>query len=168
MPSAFARISVNAVDGSPDLTKLFLSVRPLEVDLGIEKVKIACTVRKVTDPCATVGVYAAGAITYFSGRSAVDFLGKSDAVIAHEPAKAPTAFLQYYGFLPGHLKHDYAYSFGKLRPDIVGEYVLYPEEAKPYLSQGYRRVWVGEQGFYCLTNSPHIRWEKILASSTPP
>ena len=71
-------------------------------------------VRDVTAPSATTAVVWAGASTYYSGRPSIDLLGKSDRHIAHEaPRKVP--------FYPGHTKWDYAWSIGRLRPDLVAD-----------------------------------------------
>ena len=55
---------------------------------------------------------AAGSAAYFSDRRAIDVLGKSDAHIAHERPSSPV-------FTPGHDKYNYAYSLGRLHPDLV-------------------------------------------------
>jgi hypothetical protein len=58
-----------------------------------------------------VAVVWAGAIPYFSRRPSIDLFGKSDPAIAHLPPRR--------SFLPGHDKWDFAYSIGKLRPELV-------------------------------------------------
>lgn len=73
----------------------------------------ALALRGQTSPTMTVAVNWAGAIPYFSHRPAVDILGKSDRFVARLPAHRP--------FVPGHSKWDYAYSFGKLRPDVIAQ-----------------------------------------------
>jgi hypothetical protein len=67
--------------------------------------------RSALDPRASVAVFAAGAIPYFSHARSIDLLGKNDPVIARLPSHLP--------FFPGHAKWDYAYSIGRLRPDVV-------------------------------------------------
>lgn len=52
-----------------------------------------------------------GAPGYYVRRRAIDLLGKNDTVIAHMASTAK--------FLPGHNKYNYAYSIGRLRPDLV-------------------------------------------------
>ena len=71
--------------------------------------------RAATRDDATIAVTWAGAIPYFSHRTTVDLLGKSDRAIARM-ARQPTA-----GFDPGHDKWDYHYSVGELRPDVVAQ-----------------------------------------------
>jgi hypothetical protein len=70
--------------------------------------------RETTRPGTTIAVVWAGATPYFDHRPSVDLLGKSDAVIAHEKPHPG-------GVNPGHMKWDYRYSIGRLRPDVVTE-----------------------------------------------
>jgi hypothetical protein len=75
----------------------------------------------------------AGAIPYFSQRRSIDLLGKNDPVIAHGPAR--------YVFYPGHDKWDYAYSIGRLRPDLVVElWKPTPRDEQQLREWGYERV----------------------------
>jgi hypothetical protein len=70
--------------------------------------------REMTAPGTTIAVVWAGATPYFDHRPSIDLLGKSDAVIAHERPHAGPIH-------PGHMKWDYPYSIGRLRPDVVTE-----------------------------------------------
>jgi hypothetical protein len=74
-------------------------------------VALGFLVRANTKPDASVAHFWAGATAYFSERPAIDFLGKCDAVIAHETAKP--------GLMkPGHNKYDFDHSLA-LGPDVV-------------------------------------------------
>lgn len=73
---------------------------------------LAAAVDASTAPDATVAVAWAGSFPYFSDRPAIDLLGKSDPVIARStPHDIPLR--------PGHMRWDYAYSIGSLRPDLI-------------------------------------------------
>ena len=61
---------------------------------------------------ATVAVVGAGNIVFFDHRKSVDLLGYNDHFVANQPPHLWVA-------TPGHEKWDYAYSIGKLRPDVV-------------------------------------------------
>src|ERR671920_711697 len=63
----------------PEIAMLrdFNNVRPNE-----ERVNIALTIERFTTYDATVGVFDAGAIPYYTGRPAIDFLGKANPRIA--------------------------------------------------------------------------------------
>jgi hypothetical protein len=76
-------------------------------------VLIGLDVRRLTTPAQSIAVLHAGSIPYFSHRTSIDLLGKNDPVIAHERPRPGLAFL------PGHVKWDYRYSIGQLRPDVV-------------------------------------------------
>jgi hypothetical protein len=76
-------------------------------------VRIGLDVRRLTTPAQSIAVLHAGSIPYFSHRTSIDLLGKNDPVIAHERPRPGLAFL------PGHVKWDYRYSIGRLRPDVV-------------------------------------------------
>jgi hypothetical protein len=64
---------------------------------------------------ASVAVTWGGAIPYFSHRTAIDLLGKSDRVVAMRARQSSV------GFEPGHDKWDYSYSIGQLQPDVVAQ-----------------------------------------------
>lgn len=80
-------------------------------------------VRQITMPDARVAVFWAGAIPYFSQRTGIDLLGKSDPVIAHQRTVDPEIFL------PGHNKYNVEHSIGHLQPDlfipVVGGYLAF-------------------------------------------
>jgi hypothetical protein len=68
-------------------------------------------VGQTTTPSTRIAVAWAGLVPYFSRRPSIDFLGKSDPVIArHRPVTE---------FYPGHDRFDYDYSIGVLKPDLV-------------------------------------------------
>ena len=75
--------------------------------------RLGLVIREHTTPDATVAVYWAGAIPYFSERQSYDLLGKSDKHIAKQD-RNPMA----KHFLPGHSKWDYAYTLS-FHPDII-------------------------------------------------
>ena len=69
------------------------------------------------DRDATIAVVWAGITPYFDNRNAIDLLGKNDPTIAHLPMHIDRRL----GFYPGHLKWDYDYSIGTLKPDVIVE-----------------------------------------------
>jgi hypothetical protein len=76
-----------------------------------------------TRPDARIAVMAAGAISYFSRRTSIDILGKTDRYVAHLPPHrlGPT----------GHNRYDIEYSL-RSRPDLVAIFAdgAYPERAE--------------------------------------
>ena len=117
-------------------------------------------IKEITTAQARVAVVWAGAIPYFSERPCVDLLGKSDARIAHLPMRLSPNPSRTSEFYPGHLKFDYGYSVGELRPDIVAQLWQAPWEAQPHLDAHYVKVNIRGFDLYLLKGSPNILWEK--------
>lgn len=92
-----------------------------------------------------------GAPAYFSGRTAIDLLGKTDPHVARAPAGGT--------FRPGHNKMDPAYSIGRLRPDIVRL-----DDAR-VAGYGYDRM---ANGLWVRRNSPAASMRHALGSSWCP
>jgi hypothetical protein len=90
---------------------------------------------QVTPRGTTIAVAWAGAIPYFARRDAVDLLGKSDRRIARSRR-------QPVPFEPGHDKWDYAYSIGRLRPQVIAQLVR-PDPSIPPLLRGWGYVALG-------------------------
>jgi hypothetical protein len=93
-----------------------------------------------TPPNATVAVVGAGNIVFFDHRKSVDLLGYNDHYIA---TRAPHLLIS----TPGHEKWDYAYSIGKLRPDVVvGLFEATPNDLRNMFRWGYKetRLYYGK------------------------
>jgi len=82
-----------------------------ETDIPLARLGLA--LRDRTGPAAVIAAHSAGQIGFFSRRTIVDLLGKSDRRIAHGPPAGP--------FIPGHNKWNYAYSIGELQPDVIAD-----------------------------------------------
>jgi hypothetical protein len=76
----------------------------------------------------------------------------------------PAALVAFY---PGHMKWDYAYSIGQLKPDVVAQLWRQPEEAEPFLGE-YLPVRLGGYLFHLRENSLNIRWEMVRSMAEPP
>lgn len=157
--------SVNSLDGTANLARWSLIERPLEVEWGAQRVKLGLLIKRFTDPKATIAVFAAGDIPYFSDRAAIDLLGKSDVRVAHEQVPIPPGVSLFTYFHPGHLKRDYAYSIGQLKPDLLGEPLLFEDEAKPDLAGDYVEVPYAGYELWCRKGSTHILWSKLPSSA---
>lgn len=131
-----------------------------------EDVQIALDLKKITTPQASIAVVAAGAIPYFADRFAIDLLGKSDVKIAREKAHGGKGFSGISNFRPGHMKWDYDYSIGQLKPDIVVQLWGNTAEAKPYIDQYYVGGSAGDSLLFSLrSGSPNIRWDQVKPKS---
>jgi arabinofuranosyltransferase len=139
-------------------------------DMNLAK---ATALEIITKPEATIAVVGAGTIPYFlPDRHMLDIMGKMDPVIAHGPVRSPMSiedvtFLRpgYDNIMrPGHMKWNYAYTFGELKPDvIVSIWVGTTEEAQPYLEKDYVNALIGEKlTVYLRKDSPNIYWDKVI------
>jgi arabinofuranosyltransferase len=114
--------------------------------------------KELTTPQATIGAIWGGAIPYFSERDSIDFLGKSDPVIARGKNRA----WKWEKFYPGHNKYDYKYSIGVLKPDVVAQIWDDYREAIPILERSYIPFKTGKYGtIYLRKDSKNVLWEKV-------
>jgi hypothetical protein len=162
----FVLLSFNSIQGPIALTEWLLIKRPLHVDRNQTMVEKALFLRTITTPDARLGLVWDGALAYFSGRDCVSILGKNDSTIARLPMRTTPLPQGLFTFLPGHLKWDYAYSIGKIKPDIVVQLWKNTEEATPYLQESYVRGTFGGFTFDFLKDSPYVRWD-VLNSMIP-
>lgn len=130
---------------------------PQPCECNEDMVRQALLLKSLTAPDAHIGVVWAGTIPYFSDRYAIDLLGKSDAKIAHEPMRVNSPFARRFGFWPGHLKWDYEYSIGELKPDVITQvWAVDPETIVP-LKEDYVPVKVEGFQWYVRRESRHLR-----------
>lgn len=156
-------VSVNTPRGFKSLRAWLLVDPPLHVLGNRQKVELALLLRRLTTEQASVAVVWAGAIPYFSERPSVDMLGKSDRRIARGKARVPEGSSErLVGFLPGHMKFDYAYSIGERKPDVVTRLWWEEEEGKVYLDRDYTQA----AGVYLRNGSTRVLWERV-GHSTP-
>lgn len=134
-------------------------------------INIALTLQEVTRPGTSIAVIGAGTIPYMlPDHFAIDILGKTDPLIAHGPIRQSlgipdVAFLQPGNenrMRPGHMKWNYAHTFGELKPDvIVSLWDETREEAEPYLVD-YILVKTGKTTSVLMRkDSPNILWDKV-------
>jgi len=155
-------VNFNLLVDFKSLERWVLLRQPAFVEGNKEDVRIALEVRKITRPQASIAVVTAGAIPYFSDRPAIDLLGKSDAHIARGEVRGAGGLLDLENYRPGHMKWDYAYSIGRLKPDVVVQLWNSPEEAQLYLDQYYVIGGAGgELAFSLRRDSPNILWDKV-------
>lgn len=125
--------------------------------------KDALVVCEVTTPDATVALVAAGNTPYFCEREYIDILGKSDKRIAQSQVPASEDGDSPRVFRPGHMKWDYAYSIGELRPDVVVEpFRDSYDEARVYL-QDYEAVKINGHPMYFRIGSAEVLWSNLSA-----
>jgi hypothetical protein len=124
---------------------------------------IALALQNTTTPGASVAIIGAGTIPYLlPDHYTIDILGKTDPVIAHGPVSASMGIPDVPFMRPGHMKWNYAYTIGELKPDvIVSLWEGTNEEAVPYL-ENYVIASIGDRiDVYLLKDSPHVRWDIV-------
>jgi hypothetical protein len=153
-------LNFNAIYGPSALTEWLLLKPPLHVDDNARMVERALSVREVTTGTASIAVVWDGAIPYFADRYSVSVLGKNDRRIGHILMRTVSGPGKLVAFYPGHLKWDYSYSFGELKPDVIVQLWKQPEEAEPYLA-GYIPLRLYGYLFHVRENSPNVRWDLV-------
>ncbi len=155
-------LAVNGVTNADGLRQFFLISLPLSVPDNENMANDAAHLTQITRKEATVATVWAGAPAYYADRRMIDLLGKCDRTIAHQPAHLPFGLALYYEFFPGHTKWDYAYSIGKLQPDVVFQLWKDKEEALPILRRNYIKIQF-ERGepMYLRKGSPNVLWADL-------
>jgi hypothetical protein len=141
--------------------RYFLLLEPSVFISGSERsTKDGLVIQELTEPGATVGMIAAGNTCYFSHRECIDLFGKSDPVIAHAGIQVPFD-ASWQVLRPGHVKFNYQYSIGQLKPDIVVELVRSTVNlGLPYL-ENYAAPVINGHIMYFKNDSPFINWKLL-------
>ncbi|MEA3351627.1 MAG: hypothetical protein U9Q82_13485 [Chloroflexota bacterium] len=156
-------VNFNFLQNNPrDLERWLLRRQPNFVAGNKYYLDIVHAVEKITTPQARIAVVSAGAIPYFSERPAIDLLGKNDVYIAHLPSHIPSSLIDVR---PGHLKWDYDYAIGELKPDMILQLWGDKETAYAYIEKYYTVVEIDGMKFSARSDSPEILWENT--ESTP-
>lgn len=148
---------------SVDSLKYWLLLARHPFTPGSERyLRISHLVEQVSMPEATVAVVTAGIIPYYTGRYAIDLLGKADKHVAREPMHL-TPGMPLVNFRPGHMKWDYTYSIRDLKPDVIAQvYSESPkEERREWVTDYYTLIRVGTITFYVRNDSPYIYWDEV-------
>lgn len=142
--------------------ELNLSELPYQHDYAHAHIEDSIAILTLTDEEATIGVYWAGTMPYYTGRKAVDFLGKSDKYIASLPPDL-SGQIEKYGMssMPGHNKYDLTYSIQTLQPTYVEEFDWGSQKLTGWARDHYVRVKFGKSKLHFLKDSPHVKWSEI-------
>jgi hypothetical protein len=153
-------LSLNSTRGVDALGEWALRLRPIQTDLNQAHAELANALREITRPDATIAVVMAGVIPYFLDRPVIDLLGKTDAHVGRLPMHRFHGLRSLIWFTPGHLKWDFAWSIGTLRPDIVVG-VGANEEARRYLEGSYVEASVNGGSLFALRRSDRVLWSRL-------
>jgi hypothetical protein len=158
-----AIVTMNSIHGVAALAEASLIRPPLHAGQGGENqmdVKQALALRDATGSGATVAVMRAGTIPYFSERTAIDLLGKNDRHIAHELPWISPNLSAFREFRPGHVKFDFAYSLGRLAPDVVLQLRRREELASSFL-HGYEGMFLNDVRIYVRRGSRNVFRDRL-------
>ncbi|MEW6400796.1 MAG: hypothetical protein AB1649_03290 [Chloroflexota bacterium] len=147
------------------IERLTFARKPDYVAGNEHNMEIALALQGMTMPGAKVAVVGAGTIPYFlPDRYAIDILGKADPLIAREAVRAPMSIEDIPNMRPGHMKWDYAYTFGQLQPDVVvSVWEGTGAEAAPYLEKDYVYAAIAPGiKVYLLKDSAYIDWAGVV------
>jgi hypothetical protein len=130
-----------------------------------ERVNVALTIERFTTPDATVGVFDAGAIPYYTGRPAIDFLGKADSRIARlapDPSGLPRVrYFEGRIYNPGHNKYDLEYSIKESRPDFARAFMWGGQNVLDWARSEYDTVVYKGTRVNFLKDSGDVRWDEV-------
>jgi hypothetical protein len=124
----------------------------------------ALAINELTSPGASVGVIWAGTLPYYTDLYGVDFLGKSDPIIARlKPDLSGAVSWAGMRSVPGHNKYDLNYSIVQLQPTFIQVYSWGDQTVKPWVVNHYVRVEyhgvLGVKTIFLKKDSPYVCWE---------
>lgn len=117
---------------------------------------------EITTQDATVGLFWAGIIPYYSNRNAIDFLGKNDKYIAMLPPdlSGAVAWNGMYS-VPGHNKYDLNYSIKVLQPTYIQSPIWQHQDITPWVSENYILVEYKGLNLWLKKDSPAVNWQML-------
>lgn len=144
------------------LPEILLLKKPFTTEYNQQHVNVAVLINYLTTNDATVGVLAAGSIPYFTGRRAIDFLGKSDKYIAHLPPDI-SGSVAWAGMksVPGHNKYDLNYSIKTLKPTYIETFMWGKQNLSQWVGSSYIGVEYGGAYLFLLKDSPAVLWDRV-------
>ena len=137
---------------------LFLA-RPYGADNNKQNVMAAIALSQLTKSDATLGLFWAGAITYYVERPTIDFLGKSDPYIARLDPDL-TGAISWAGMysVPVHNKYDLDYSIKARLPTYVQGFQWGNQDLGAWAETRYTIVNYAGSRLFLLRDSPSVKW----------
>lgn len=144
--------------------EIILFLVPYQTEYNQANVNSAIAINQLTTDNSTIGVFWAGSIPYYSGRKAIDFLGKSDRYIAQLPPDI-SGSVSWGGMtsVPGHNKYDLNYSIKTMKPTFIQGFQWGSQNLSEWVDNNYVKVEYNGVNLILLRNSSDILWEKINA-----
>ncbi len=166
---AIAGVAVAVMVGwldQPFLPEITMARRAYQYEANRDNVNVALAIDSLTTAAASVGVFWAGGIPYYTMRSALDFLGKSDPHVARlaPDLSGRVAWAGMYT-VPGHNKYDLGWSIARLRPTYVQGFAWGRQDLSAWARAHYDSVTFAGVGLHLLRGSPAVRWERLPRSA---
>jgi arabinofuranosyltransferase len=137
---------------------------PYQVCDNKNNVNIAVALNELTDNNASVGVTWAGTIPYYTGKKAIDYLGKCDKYIAQLPPDTSGKISwNRMQSVPGHNKYDLNYSIIKLQPTYALCFVWGGQNISQWATTHYVQVQYKGIPLNLLKDSNDVHWERAVA-----
>lgn len=135
---------------------------PYKAEANRNHVNAALSILRLTTEEATVGVFHAGIIPYYTSRYAVDFLGKNDPYIASLAAELQGG-PSWYGMssVPGHNKYDLNYSILQKQPTYVEGFVWGSQDLTYVYKERYVEISAPGPDPAFRRGDPSVRWDLI-------
>ena len=147
---------------APFLREALFQKRPYQWESNVANVNTALALTEIARPNASVGVFWAGSIPYYTGLRAVDFLGKSDVVIAHlAPDLSGAVAWNGVRSVPGHNKYDLDYSVVRLRPTYVQGFQWGLQDRSVWGRAHYDSVVHRGVPLWIKRNAAEIDWHRV-------
>jgi arabinofuranosyltransferase len=144
------------------LPEIFFVEKPYTVGYNEKHVSIAVILNEVLTDNASIGVFNAGCIPYYTGMKSIDFLGKSDSYISHlAPDISGSLEMNGMKSIPGHNKYDLEYSIKKLRPTYAQGYRWGRQDISSWADSLYTTLGYGKIQIHLLRNSRDVRWDTV-------
>ncbi len=133
-------------ENAPFGREVFLAREAFGIPEVKQQVEVAVLLSRLCTPQASVGVFHAGTVPYYTDLRGIDFLGKTDPHVARS---APDLHMN-----PGHNRSDLGFSIGRRRPDYVEGFSW---GADRVASDDYERVGP----LWLRRGSPNVRWDLV-------
>jgi hypothetical protein len=144
------------------LTEALFRELPYKAEANRNHVNAALTILQFTTEDASVGVFHAGIIPYYTSRYAVDFLGKNDPYIAGLPVDLEGG-PSWYGMssVPGHNKYDLEYSIHQRLPTYVEGFAWGSQDLTYVFESEYVEVSLPGPDPAFRRGDPAVLWDQI-------
>ena len=142
------------------LPEISLLRKPYSSDDNQQNVNIAIALDELTTDDASVGVFWAGSIPYYTGKYAIDFLGKSDKYIAMLPPDLSVSWNGMEG-VPGHNKYDLTYSIQFKKPTYVQWFEWGNQDLSSWAQDKYKKIIYKGVKLFLMREDPSVLWDKV-------